>query len=149
MAFLKEWTFCVCCSLIAAVIFSMLAPSGHMNRFYKLLIGLFVLISFLYPFRDFKGIDFYFDEAFPQAEAEERQGNIYQQTAEKQIKAVLTENNIVGVSVTCDVQVDYDSGEIRLNAVQIAVPDEYDCDVVGDLLFQKLGVKAKVIHLGE
>lgn len=149
MAFLKEWTFCVCCSLTAAVILSLLAPSGHMNRFYKLLIGLFVFVSFLYPFRDFKGVDFSLEPTASAEEEEALQNSVYQLTAEQQIKTVLAENNISGASVTCDIAVDYDSGEISLNAVQIAVPDDYDCEAVADVVWQQLGVKARVIHLGE
>lgn len=149
MDFLKEWTFCVCCSLIAAVTLSLLAPSGHMNRFYKLLIGLFVFVSFLYPFRDFKGVDWSLNAAPPIAQAETMQNHLYQQAAEEQVRAVLAENGITGAAVACDIQVDADSSEIRLNAVQIAVPDAYSCDEVYDLIWQQLGVKARVIHLGE
>ena len=149
MDFLKEWTFCVCCSLVAAVILSLLAPSGKMNRFYKMLTGLFVFLSFLYPFRDWQGLRLTFPTAAPMAEAETMSDNVYRQTAERELKTFLADNGIVGAAVSCDVEVDYDSGEIRLNGVQIAVPDEYDIDSVSRLIQDRLGVKARVISLGE
>lgn len=149
MAFLKEWTFCVCCSLVTAVILSLLAPSGGMKRFYKILIALFIFLSFLYPFRDFKGFELSLPSTSPMEEAETMQNNLYQRTAEQQIKALLTERGVVGASVACEVQVNEETGEITLQSVQVAVPDDYDTIDISRMIEEALGVKAKVIHLGE
>ena len=58
MEFIKQWTFCVCISLITASIFSLLAPRGSMQGFFKLLISVFVFISFLVPLQNAGKIDF-------------------------------------------------------------------------------------------
>ncbi|MBQ9228649.1 MAG: stage III sporulation protein AF [Eubacterium sp.] len=149
MDFLKEWTFCVCCSLVAAMILSLLAPGGRMKRFYKVLLSLFIFLSFLYPLRDFKGISLNAAHFFSQEEAEASQENSFQQLADRQIATLLTENGVVGASVTCRAEVDYDTGEVWLQEVQVAVPDGVDTDFVQRLLQEQLGIEARVIHLGE
>ena len=54
MEYFKQWTICVCISLILAVIFSSFEPEGKMKSFCKLLVGLFVFVSFIYPLKDIK-----------------------------------------------------------------------------------------------
>ena len=149
MTFLKEWTFCVCLSLTAAVIFLLFTPSGSMKRFYKMLIAMFVFVSFLYPLRDIQKTDFSFLPEWTTESGEAMQEKVYRQTAENQILSVLRQNSIVGASVTCEVKVNYDSGEIELQTAQVAVPDEYDTAAVSALIERTLGVRARVIHLGE
>ncbi|MCR5208118.1 MAG: hypothetical protein K6C14_06555 [Eubacterium sp.] len=53
MEFLKQWTQCVCLTLIGAAGLSFLSPHGKMKGFYNTVIALFVFISFLLPFKDF------------------------------------------------------------------------------------------------
>ena len=61
MEFLKEWTVCVCMTLMVSVILSLFAPREKMNGFYKIMISLFIFLSFLYPFKDFHPSAFHFD----------------------------------------------------------------------------------------
>lgn len=145
MEFLKEWSFCVCCSLVAAVILSLFAPKGRMNSFYKMIISLFIFISFLYPFKDFQA----FELKIPELSVYEDVNSPYCIMAEKEIKKVLEENGIIGAGVICEVNSDYKTGEIEIVSVQISIPDEYDAKEVEKTVFEKLGINAKVIYVGQ
>ena len=145
MEFLKQWTFCVCVSLVCASVLSLFAPKGRMNGFYKMLISLFIFISFIYPFKDFKGVEF----SIPEISVQEETANPYKKMAENQIKSALEEAGIIGADVACEVNYDYKSGEIELKSAQISVSDEYDKEEVGRIVFEKLGVNARVIYVGQ
>ena len=70
MNLIKEWTFCICSTVIVSVIFSLLAPKGGSGRFYKSVISLFIFISFLFPFTQIgdKKLDFNLDNINIEAE---------------------------------------------------------------------------------
>lgn len=70
MNLIKEWTFCICSTVIVSVIFSLLAPKGSSGRFYKSVISLFIFISFLFPFTQIgdKKLDFNLDNINIEAE---------------------------------------------------------------------------------
>ena len=54
MEFFKQWTIFVCMTVLMCVVFSFLTPKGSMGRFYKMIISLFIFLSFLYPFSQSK-----------------------------------------------------------------------------------------------
>jgi len=149
MEFLKEWTFCVCVSLVIAVILSLFAPQGRMKSFYKMLIALFVFVSFLYPFRHFRMPDFPSAEKISPSFSASEEGSSYELLINRQVTDVLTEKGIVGSSVSSSAHYDAQSGEITLHSVRVAVPDEYDTAEVQALLLEALGIHAEVIHIGD
>lgn len=59
--FLKNWIFSVCLTLILAVIFSVMTPKGSLGKFYKMIISMFIFVSFLYPVSNAKASDFKID----------------------------------------------------------------------------------------
>ena len=61
MDFLKNWIFSVCLTLILAVIFSVMTPKGSLGKFYKMIISMFIFVSFLYPVSNAKASDFKID----------------------------------------------------------------------------------------
>ncbi len=149
MEFLKEWTFCICLSLIAAVIVSLFTPKGKMQRFYRLLIAFFVFTSFLYPFTGLSAERFSFDAWQFETPSVVENNAVYENAVNAQIKAVLEENGIIGASVQSELKADYQTGEITVKSVQIAVPDEADKSDVEQIVFDALGINARVIYLGE
>jgi hypothetical protein len=147
MDFLKQWTFSVCITLIISVIFSLIAPKGRLSGFYKIIISLFIFISFLYPFTQFdiKGIDL--SEYSFEYEMNNNSNSVYENMINEQVKAVLIENDVNGADVTSEVKIDND--EIMVNSVLVAVSDDYDIAYVEKLLFDNLSINAKVIHIGQ
>lgn len=147
MEFIKEWTLSVCITLIIATIFSMLSPSGRMERFYKLLISIFICISLIYPFINLSKNDIKLDDYALFSRIESSEENAYENGIEAQIKQLLYENKIIGANIDCDVYINGD--EIEISRVQIAIPSEYDKDIVENLIFDELGINAQVIYIGE
>lgn len=144
MNFIKEWTICVCATLILSVIFSLLTPSGKLSGFYKIIISVFIFISIIYPFSnntmprfDFENIDeLIVDESV----------NSNENFVNMLVKNSLEENDIIGASVSSEVSMQDD--EIMIDSIQVAVPDKYDINEVKDLLFDKMSINARVIHIG-
>lgn len=149
MDFLKEWTFCVCVSLMVAVTVSLFTPKGRMQRFYRLLISLFVFVSFLYPFSGLSGERFSLEDWQLETPAVEENNAVYETAVNAQIKALLEERGVIGASVQSRLKADYATGEITVEDVQIAVPDEYNKEEIANAVFETLGINARVIYLGE
>lgn len=147
MEFLKQWTMCVCITLVISVIFSLFTPRGRMAGFYKIIISLFIFISFLYPLKSFDIDDFKADEIFSEYEYESAQETAYETMINNQVKSVLTENKVIGASVSSRIEIDND--EATVSYVQIAVPDEYEAEKIEEMIFNSLGINAEVIYIGQ
>lgn len=146
MDFVKNWTFCICITLIVSVIFLVLAPKGSMGKFYKIIISIFIFISFLYPLTEFK-IDHY-NKNF---KFENEYSNVIENSVDieikNSIKNILKENGIKVTEVLVDTSSKGD--EVTINKVVVSIIDEYSKDEVKDLLFNKLGIVADVKYIGE
>ena len=148
MGFFKQWCLCVCTALIAAVILSLFTPGGSMKRFYKTLISLFVFISFLYPLRDFDIKALSLVPYSIQSEASDSTLQ-YEALLNEKINEELRKNGITGASVMSSVSLDYESGELRVNKVKIAVGSRYSKEEVKKTVFDSLGIDAEVTAIGE
>lgn len=148
MNLIKEWTFCICSTVIVSVIFSLLAPKGSSGRFYKSVISLFIFISFLFPFTQIgdKKLDFNLDNI--NIEAENNTNSIVEGVVKKEIITLLENNSVYSAGVNCSSSVNADN-EIMLNSVTVSVADEYDCDTVRQLIYDELSLNVRVIHIGE
>lgn len=148
MNLIKEWTFCICSTVIVSVIFSLLAPKGGSGRFYKSVISLFIFISFLFPFTqiDDKKLDFNLDNI--NIETENNTNSIAEGVAKNEIITLLENNSVYSAGVNCSSSVNSDN-EIVLNSVTVSVADEYDCDTVRQLIYDELSLNVRVIHIGE
>lgn len=142
MDFFKQWTIFVCMTVLMCVVFSFLTPKGSMGRFYKMIISLFIFLSFLYPFSQSK-INF----SLPQIETINTY-SINDEMIESQIKTCLTENNIIGANVNCRSRINSDN-EIVVEKVVVSVSDDYDTTTVQKLIFENLSINAEVVHIGQ
>ncbi|MDE6659693.1 MAG: stage III sporulation protein AF [Eubacterium sp.] len=146
MDYIKSWTFCICITLIVSIIFSILSPNGTMGKFYKVIISVFIFISFLYPLTDFNFDDFKMDFNF-NTEYE----NMVETSAKKEIEyaveTTLTDNKVYNASINADVQQNGD--EVEINRILVSVTDDYNVEEVKELLMEKLGVVAEVKRIGE
>jgi len=148
MDFFKEWCLCVCTALIIAVVFSMFTPQGAMKKFWKVTLSVFIFVSFIYPFKDFDAADFSLDNSGSIFSLEENSGSIYENEINAQIKAFLKVKGIIGANVKSRVKYDLDTSEIEIKEVEIFIPDDYDSDEVKKLVFNELGINARVVYLG-
>lgn len=146
MNLIKEWTFCICSTVIVSVIFSLLAPKG--GRFYKSVISLFIFISFLFPFTQIgdKKLDFNLDNI--NIETENNTNSIAEGVVKNEIITLLENNSVYSAGVNCSSSINADN-EIILNSVTVSVADEYDCDTVRQLIYDELSLNVRVIHIGE
>lgn len=146
MDYIKSWTFCICITLIVSVIFSILSPKGTMGKFYKVIISVFIFISFLYPLTDFSFDEFKIDFNF-NSEYENLVENSAKQEIEYSVGKVLTDNEIYNSSISAEVEQSGD--EILINRILVSVTDSYNVEDVKTLLFENLGVVAEVKRIGE
>lgn len=145
MDFIKEWTICVCVTLVISIIFSTISLNGRLSRFYKIIISMFIFVSFLYPFTTshFRSSNFEFGDF----KIEEESSQLSENLVNTKVNEFLIENDIIGASVSSSV--DYNEDVLTINDIQIAVPDEYDTQMVKKLVFENLSLNARVIHSGE
>lgn len=142
MNFAKQWTVFVCITVLMCVVFSFLTPKGSMGRFYKMIISLFIFLSFIYPFSQSK---ISFD--VPKFQEINTFG-INDEMIENQIKMCLSENNIVGSNVNCSSVINQNN-EIEIESITVSVPDEYEPAEVQKIIFDNLSLNAKVVHIGQ
>ena len=146
MDFVKSWTVSVCLTLIISVVFSLISPKGTMGRFYKVIISVFIFISFIYPLTDFDFSEFSSDFRI-ESDYENTQENMTEIQVEGIIKNILTENGIENTRVSCTVSQNGD--EISIDSIEVAVPPNYNAEEVQKLLFDSAGVAADVTCFGQ
>ena len=142
MDFFKQWTIFVCMTVLMCVVFSFLTPKGSMGRFYKMIISIFIFLSFLYPFSQSK-INFDLPKIKMVNTYSINDGMI-----ENQIKTCLLENNIIGANVNCRSSINLDN-EIVVEKVVVSVSDDYDTAEVQKIIFDNLSINAEVVHIGQ
>ncbi len=138
----------VCITLIISVIFSIFIPKGRMAGFFRIIIALFIFISFVYPLKDFKASDIQMPEEFVTDSYESSELLSAQTMVESQIKNVLGQNGITGASVSANLKMN-DEQQIEIKELTVAVPGEYDTSQVKNMIFDELSLNAEVIYLGQ
>lgn len=142
MDFVRQWTVFVCITVLICVVFSFLTPNSNMGKFYRMIISVFIFLSFLYPFTKA-------DISFKPVQIKEYNTNsIYDDYVESQISALLNNNSVIGADILCTSSINKNN-EIVIEDVVVAVSDEYDVKDVGALIFDNLGIRARVVHIGQ
>lgn len=149
MTFFKEWCFCICLTLVISVIFSLFTPRGAMQRFYKIIISVFIFISFVYPLRDFDAEDFRVNEDSLVFDINDNASVSYENQINSSVKAFLIKENIEGCNVKSRVRFNAQSSEIEISELVVYIPDEYAKEDVKKLIFDELGLNSRVVYLGE
>lgn len=147
MELLKDWTACICITLVVAVAFSLVTPKGKMSSFYKILISLFIFLSFIYPL---KNTTFELDNREPIFNSEYVENsyeNSVTQMLEAKIQTVLNDNGIKNSSII--VKVKQTNDNIEINSVSVAISDEYENADVQEIIFKELGINAEVHKFGD
>ncbi|MGN0534055.1 MAG: hypothetical protein ACI4IK_06820 [Eubacterium sp.] len=148
MDFIKQWTLNICLTLIIAVIFSMLSPKGNMGKYFKIVIALFITVSFIYPIAE-SNIDLSseFSSLYGFAQEQENYEDTYKKLIENQIKALLEENGYESCLVSSRLKIDNE--EIMVEEISISVPDSYNTEEIKNLIYEKLGFAVQVKYIGE
>lgn len=146
MEFFKNWMFCVCTTLILAVIFSLLTPKGTMGRFYKTIISIFIFVSFIFPLANAKISDFKID--LPSF------GNAYYESVKTAGKnnvegIIVSKLEEKGINASADVEVNYNNDEIEIHKVIVFIPDINSKEEVKEFLLKELGLVVDVKYIGE
>lgn len=147
MELLKDWTACICITLVVAVAFSLITPKGKMASFYKILISLFIFLSFIYPLKNTSFELNNRDPIFNAEYVEDSYENSVAQMLESKINTVLNENGIKNSSII--VKVKQTNDNIEINSVSVAISDEYEITDVKEIIFEKLGINAEVHKFGD
>ena len=145
MDFIKQWTFTISVTLIIAVIFSVLSPKGNMGKYFKIILAMFIFVSFLYPL---KGA--HFDISMPMldiTEYEDMTQDAYENTISNFVKASLEKGGYA--STVIDVSLSYNENEIDVNSLSIGILNEFNADEVKDYVFENTGFNAQVYYIGE
>ena len=148
MEFIRQWCICVCSSLLIAVVFSLLAPNGSMKGFFKIMISVFIFVSFLLPFQDFRGDEFDFSDFGIEAQLQDSQSDTVNNMIKSEVQSVLRAHDIEGASVSVKSRYNAQNGEIEIDEIQIAVGDDYGEKEVEALIFDELGLNARVVKIG-
>lgn len=145
MDFIKQWTLTISATLIISIIFSLLTPKGNMGRFFKVVLAMFIFVSFIYPI---KNADFDFAlPSFDEAEFEDSQQSSYEKIIETNLIYILDEGNYINSKVNVNISIKNE--EITVNNLDIGILDEFDKKEVKDYIEEKTGFNAEVYYLGE
>lgn len=146
MNFIKTWTFCICVTLIVSVIFISLTPKGSVGKFYRIIISIFIFISFLYPLSNFN-----FNDFRPNFRIEKNYDDFMVNSVDKQIENLvektLCDNGINSSKISVETSIIGE--EININKVSVSVIDDYDKDEVEKIIFDNIGIVANVKQIGE
>lgn len=146
MDFIKNWVFSVCLTLILAVIFSVMTPKGSLGKFYKMIISMFIFISFLYPISNAKAGDFKID--FPLFSSSY---NEQLETAGKNNTEAIIVNKLkeIGVNANVSAEINFKNNELEIESLTVYIPDDISQNKVSEYLLSELGMIAEVKYIGE
>lgn len=145
MDFIKQWTLTVSTTLIISIIFSILSPKGNMGRFFKVILAMFIFVSFIYPM---KNADFEFKlPDFDETQYQDIQGETYEKIICQNIENTLNDGGYLSSKVSADVN--YTQEEIEVRSLEVGIMDEFDKEEVKHYLLDSTGFNAEVYYLGE
>lgn len=145
MDFVKQWTLTVSTTLIISIIFSLLTPKGNMGRFYKIILSVFIFISFVYPLTENN-----FSISLPEFDDTiivDEQQKSYENIVENTIKNKLNSAGYKNSSVIADIS--YEDNLITVNSLKVLIQDNYDINEVKSYIKKEMGYNPEVYYLGE
>lgn len=115
-----------------------------MGRIYKVILALFIFVSFILPF---KSSDF--DISIPEFDFSlyENQEESYKELVENNVRIALENGGYSSCIIDCDVE--YSNDEIIVNSLTVSIPAQYDREDVEKYIYDELGMIAEVYSLGE
>lgn len=145
MDFLKEWTLTISVTLIISIIFSVLTPKGNMGRYFKVILAMFIFVSFIYPVKN-ADFEFSFPE-FDDSVITDSQSEAYKNIITENIGRLLEDGGYLSSVVNADISCS--GSEIDMKKLEIGILDEFNKDEVKKYIAEKTGFNAEVYYLGE
>ena len=152
MEFIQSWTYSVCLTVLIACIFSILVPRSSVGRLMKMMIGVFIFVSFIVPFSDFDW-SVLAQEFSPSAGSDSIEEDYYAQNLENietalqnTVLQTLDDAGLAGCTV--DAQAVYTDGYVEVSCVQVQVPSGMDAGTVQSVILEKTGINADIIYVG-
>ena len=147
MKYLNDWTYTVCITLIFSMIFSLLLPKDSNGKVGKIIITVFIMISFIAPFKA-SGFDFNFDDInlISEQQAENKEES-YSAIIKSNIEKALSDGNYSNSKAKVKVKIKDD--ELYIKEADIYILNDYDKSEVQKYIFDKLGINAQVYYIGE
>ncbi len=147
MKYLNEWTYTVCITLIFSVIFSLLLPKGSNGKVGKIIITVFIMISFIAPIKA-NGLNIDFDNMNLISEKQdENKEQSYSTIIKSNIEKTLNDGNYNNSKAKVNVKIKDD--KLYIKSVDIYILIDYDKSEVQKYVFDKLGINAQVYYIGE
>lgn len=133
---------------VFSVRFSLLLPKGSQGKVGKIVITVFIMISFILPFERPNGFNFDIDEyeSISNVEIDSKE-ETYSDLIKSNIEKALADADYKNSKVKVTVKLKDD--ELYIQSADIYILDDYDSKEVKDFLFEKLGINAKVYYIGE
>lgn len=145
MDFIKQWTLTISVTLIISIIFSVLSPKGNMGRFFKVILAMFIFVSFIYPI---KNAEFDFElPAFDETEYADTQSEVYQNAVTAYVEGILNEGGYLSSKVS--VSLSYNENLIDIKMLEVGILNDFNKDEVRDYLLKNTGFNAEVYYIGE
>lgn len=160
MEAIKSWAIGICMAAIVAGLFTMLFPSGSMEKMIRIVISAFFICCLIAPFlsqKEFKIELEAMSSDSMSANEDALQEKLNEQTinsagaqVEVLIKSELEKNNYKFDKISAEMDID-DSNRIFIKEVVLELPsDEYkNRKAIHDLLYTQLGVDAEIRMDGE
>lgn len=147
MKYINEWTYTVCITLIFSVMFSLLLPKGSNGKVGKIIITVFIMLSFIAPFK-INGLNIPFDTMDSISEQQfENKEEAYSLIVKSNIEKVLSSGNYKNCKVKVTVKLKED--ELYIKSAEIFILNDYDKNEVQKYVFDNLGINAQVYYIGE
>lgn len=146
MEFLKQWTMCVCSTLVISAIMLIFSPKGSLKRLYKIVISMFIVISFVYPLKNLSAFE-NFNISIKGVEETISTDTVYENLINSKVKEMLNENGYFGCNVTSSATQNYE--DVVIEKVTVYIPDEYEINEIKKCVLDNLGINAEVIHIGD
>lgn len=153
MEFIKTWTLSICITVLLATVFSLLVPKSSMGKTMKIIIAVFIFVSFILPVArfDLSNINNKSSVKSQSSDTLQDYSEINVELAKKSLKKTilntLEENEIYNAQV--NITATMKDNEITVEKISVSVPSEYNAETVSKIIEEKLGINAEIILNGE
>lgn len=153
MNFIKMWTLSICLTVLLATVFSLLVPKSSMGKTMKMIIAVFIFISFILPVTQFDFADIKNKPSLKSQSNDisenynETSVELVEKSLKKTILNLLEENDIHNTEV--EVHATMKNNEITTEKISVTIPSKYSKETVNKIIKEKIGINAEIILSGE
>lgn len=143
MEFVKEWSFYVCITVVASVVLTFLTPKSSMGNFYKIIISVFIFLSFLYPFLNFDINDLKLPNVDNTSFTYSNNSSLAKDMLSSKINELLINSGIKNANIDVDLSIN-DANEIVVDSIIVTVDKDYNSEEIKNLIYENLKLDVSV-----